>query len=69
MFLIDFFVLNLNPMSASLKKLSIFVDSKSKVNLKVKYNFFQEMELGTSAIPHFHVILTGQSISATILII
>ena len=30
---------------------------------------FQEMKLGTSGIPHFHVILTGQSISETILII
>ena len=30
---------------------------------------FQEMKLGTSVIPHFHVILTGQSISETILII
>ena len=38
-FLIDFFVLNSNPMCASLKNLSIFVDSKSKVNLKVKYDF------------------------------
>ena len=38
-FLIDFFVLNSNPMSASLKSLSIFVDSRSKVNLKVKYDF------------------------------
>ena len=39
MFRIDFFVLNLNPMNASLKNLSIFVDSSSKVNLKVKYDF------------------------------
>ena len=30
---------------------------------------FQEMNLGTSAIPHFHVILTGQSIYEIILII
>ena len=30
---------------------------------------FQEMKLGTSVIPHFQVILTGQSISETILII
>ena len=62
MFLIDLFVLNLNPLSASLKSLSIFVDSRSNM-------IFQEMELGTSVIPHFHVILTGQSISETILII
>ena len=39
MFVIDFFVLNSNPMSASLKSLSIFVDSRSKVNLKGKYDF------------------------------
>ena len=36
MFLIDFFVLNLNPMGASL---SIFVYSRSKVYFKVKYDF------------------------------
>ena len=36
MFLIDFFVLNSNPMSASLESLSIFVYSRSKVNFKVK---------------------------------
>ena len=30
---------------------------------------FQQMELGPSLIPHFHVILTGQSISEIILII
>ena len=32
---------------------------------------FQEMKLGTSVglIPHFYVLLTGQSISETILII
>ena len=41
MFLIDFFVLNLNPMSAILKSLSIYVDSRSKVNLKVKYDFWK----------------------------
>ena len=29
----------------------------------------QQMRLGTSAIPHFQVILTGQSISKIILII
>ena len=39
MFLIDFFVLNSNPMSASLKSLSILVYSRSKVNFKVKYAF------------------------------
>ena len=30
---------------------------------------FQEMKLGTSVIPHFHVILTGKSIAKTIFII
>ena len=61
-------MLNSNPMSASLKSLSIFVDSRSKVNLKVKYDFLG-MKLGTSVIPHFYVILTGESISETILIL
>ena len=68
MFLIDFFVLNLNPMSASLKSLSIFVDSRSKVNLKVKYDFSRN-EARDMFNTHFYVILTGQSISETILII
>ena len=68
MFLIDFFVLNSKPMCASLKSLSIFVDSRSMVNLKVKYDF-QQMKLGTSVIPHFHVILPGQSSSEAILLI
>ena len=30
---------------------------------------FQEIKLGTSVIPHFHVILTGQSIFENILLI
>ena len=30
---------------------------------------FQQMKLGASVIPHFYVILTGQSISEIILII
>ena len=42
MFLIDFFVLNSSPISASLKSLSIFIDSRSKVNLKVKYDFSRD---------------------------
>ena len=33
------------------------------------YIILQQMKLGTSVIPHFHVILTGQSISEIILII
>ena len=61
-------MLNSNPMSASLKSLSVFVDSRSKDNIKVKYDF-SEMKLGTSVIFYFYVILTGQSISETILII
>ena len=61
-------MLNSNPMSASLKSLSVFVDSRSKDNIKVKYDFL-EMKLGTSVIFYFYVILTGQSISETILII
>ena len=39
MFLTDLFVLNSNPMSASLGSLSIFVYSREKVNSKVKYDF------------------------------
>ena len=39
MFLIYFFLLNSNPMSASLKSLGIFLHSRSKVNFKVKYDF------------------------------
>ena len=31
--------------------------------------FFQQMKLGATVIPHFYVILTGQSISEVILII
>ena len=33
------------------------------------YMNFQQMKLGTSVIPHSHVILTGQSISEIILYI
>ena len=68
MILIDFFVLNSNPMSASLESLSIFVYSRSKVNFKVKYDFSTK-KLGTSVILHFHVISTGQSNSKIILVI
>ena len=55
MFPLDLFVLNSNPMS----QMSI-----SRSNM-----IFEELKLGTSVIPHFYVILTGQSISETILII
>ena len=37
-FLIDFFMLNSNLMSASLKSLGILVNSRSKVTFKVKYD-------------------------------
>ena len=36
---------------------------------KVQYVFFQQIKPGTSVIPHFHVILTGQSISCIIFMI
>ena len=36
--LIDFFLLNSNPMSAILKYSGIFFNSRSKVNFKVKYD-------------------------------
>ena len=39
MFLINFFVLNSYPMSASLKSSGICVKTRSKVNFKVKYDF------------------------------
>ena len=43
-------------------KMAAKMDAKSRSNM-----IFQQMKLGTSAIPHFHVILTGQSISRIIL--
>ena len=64
MFLIDFFVLNSNPMSASLKSIFVYSRSNSRSNM-----IFQQMKLETSVIPHFYVIVTGQSISEIILII
>ena len=68
MFLIYFFVLNSNPMSASLKSLSIFVNSRAKFNLKVKYDFSRN-EARNKCNTSFQVFLHGQSISETILII
>ena len=69
MFLIDFFLLNSNPMNASLKNLGIFFfNLLSKVNFNVKYDS-QQMKRGTSVIPQLHVILTGLSIYKIILII
>ena len=68
MFLIDLFVLNSNPIRASLESLRIFIYSRSK-SISRSNMIFQQMKLGTSVIPHFHVILTGQSVSEIILII
>ena len=48
MVIIDFFVLNLNPISASLKSLSIFVNSRTKVNFKINYDFSTNEAWGTS---------------------
>ena len=62
----DFFVLNSNPMSASLKSLSIFVYSRSKVN--VKYDFSTN-EAKNKCNTFFSCDLTGQSISEIIMII
>ena len=45
MLLIDFFVLNLNPISASLKSLGIFVNLKSRQILRL-IMIFQQMNLG-----------------------
>ena len=39
MFLIDFFMLNSYPVSASLNNSGICVKTRSKVNFKVKYDF------------------------------
>ena len=35
-------------------------------HFKGKYDIFQQMKSGTSVIPHFHVILTGQYVSCII---
>ena len=53
-------------MSDSLKSLDIFVNARS---ISRSNMIFQQKKLGTSVIPHFHVILTGKSISEIILII
>ena len=46
-----------------------FLEAKTKwpPNISRSYMIFQQMKPGTSVIPHFHVILTGQSISCIIL--
>ena len=66
MFPIDFFLLNSNPTSASLKSLGIFLNSRS---ISMSDLISQQMKRGTSVIPQLHVILTGLSISKIILII
>ena len=46
-----------------------FLEAKTKwpPNISRSNMIFQQMKPGTSVIPHFHVILTGQSISCIIL--
>ena len=46
-----------------------FLRAKTKwpPNISRSNMIFQQMKPGTSVIPHFHVILTGQSISCIIL--
>ena len=68
MFLIEFFGLNSNPMSASLEILT-FLYIQVQRSISRSYMIFQQMKLGTSVIPHFRVILPGQSISEFICII
>ena len=63
-----FFLLNSYPMSASLESSVIFVKQGQR-SISRSNMIFQQMKLVTSAILHFHVILTGQSISEIILII
>ena len=48
-----------------------FLEAKTKwpPNISRSNMIFQQMKPGTSVIPHFHVILTGQSISCIILMI
>ena len=59
---------NSNPMSASLENLC-FLYIEGQRSISRSNMIFQQMKLGTSVIPHFHVILTGQSVSKIILII
>ena len=46
-----------------------FLEAKTKwpPNISRSNMIFQQMKPGTSVIPHFHVVLTGQSISCIIL--
>ena len=69
MFLIDCFLLNLNPMSVSLKSLIIFLNSMSKVSISRSNMIFQQMKLETSVILQFYVIFTLLSIFENILVI
>ena len=52
-----------------LEKSGHFCKFKVKGQFQGQILFHQEMKLGTSVIPYFHVILTGQSISKIILFI
>ena len=44
----SFFVMNSNPINASLKSSGIFVNSRSKVNFKVSYDFSSNAAWGAS---------------------
>ena len=48
MVLIKKIVLNLNPRSDSLKSLALFLNSGSKINFKVDYDFSTNEAWGTS---------------------
>ena len=52
-----------------LEKVGISLKIQGQRSISRSNIIFQQMKLGTSAIPHFHVILTGQSIYKIILII
>ena len=69
MFLIYFFCTEFKSDECQLEKFEHFCIFKVKGQFQGQMLIFQQMELGTSVIPHFHVILTGQSISEIILII
>ena len=49
-------------MSLSLKSFGIFVNV-GLISISRSNMIFQQMKLGTTVIPYFRVILTGQSIS------
>ena len=68
MFLIDFYLRNSNPMSASLKNLGIFFHIQGQRSISRSNMIFQQMKRGTSEIPQFYEILNGLSIFEIILI-